>query len=77
MSKPPLRTPPVENNVTDEMLFEAIISMAKELAELIRNLAVLMHLNGRMPDDVFHRMVKSANTIQKDALKLEQKHGRK
>jgi hypothetical protein len=56
------------------MLFDAIIDMAKQSVEVIRNLALLMHVQGKISDDVFHRMVKSANTIQKDALKLEQKH---
>jgi hypothetical protein len=50
-----------------------ILDMAKQAAEVIRNISVLLRVQGKMPDDVYRRTIASANQIREDALRLERR----
>jgi hypothetical protein len=50
-----------------------ILDMAKQAAEVIRTASILLHVTGKMPDDVYRRTIAGTNQIREDALKLERR----
>jgi hypothetical protein len=63
--------PTLTSLVAEAMGTITILSMAKQSAEVIRTISELMHVQGKMPDAMYHRMVAGANQIREDALRLE------
>jgi hypothetical protein len=65
--KGPKPTPPIAEAIGAGTILE----MGKQAAEVIRNTSILLHVTGKMPDDVYRQMIANANQIREDALRLE------